>query len=294
MNGRMRNVATADGRELRIIEADQLDGVPVLLHKGTPGSELLQDAWVEDAQSRGMRLISYDRPGYSDSTPHPGRKVANAADDVVTIADALGLDRLAVWGFSGGGPHALACAALLPDLVVAAAVFGSLAPYSAPGLDWYAGMGEDNVTEFNVARQGRDAYAQFIETAALSLLDASPAALLEGLHSLLSPVDAAVLTADNAEFLFNDFCAGIRQRRDGWIDDGIALTTPWGFDLDQIHIPVLLLHGEQDRFVSCAHGKWLAGNIANVDARFLADEGHLSLIFRRFPAAHAWVLSHMG
>ena len=140
MNANDRTVTTQDGRKLRISEAGQPDGIPVLVHHGTPGSRLLYQPWVEDAQSRGIRLISYERPGYGGSTPHPGRSVASVADDVSAIAEHLNLDLLCVWGASGGGPHALACAALLPDLVVAAAAIASPAPYHADGLDWLAGM----------------------------------------------------------------------------------------------------------------------------------------------------------
>jgi len=106
--------------------------------------------WLEDATQHGIRLISYDRPGYGGSTPQPGRSVADCAEDVRAIAQALGLPRLGVWGLSGGGPHALACAALLPDLVAAVSVIGSIAPYGAPGLDYFAGMGTSNVDEIKL------------------------------------------------------------------------------------------------------------------------------------------------
>src|SRR5512135_3468719 len=132
----VRTISTESNRELRIIVAGQLDGVPVLLHQGTPASILLYPPWVEDARSRGIQLISYERPGYGGSTPYPGRNIASVAEDVVAIARHLDIDRLAVYGGSGGGPYALASAALLPELVVAAAVFASPAPYTADVLDW--------------------------------------------------------------------------------------------------------------------------------------------------------------
>ena len=293
MNDNSRTVSTESGRELRIIEAGQPDGVPVLVHSGTPGSRLLYHLWVEDAQPRGIRLISYDRPGYGGSTPHPGRTVASAAEDVATIAKELGLDRLSVWGLSGGGPHTLACAALLPDLVVAAAALASPAPYPAEGLDWFAGMGEDNVVEFNAALEGRDALEPMVESISPGLLAADPASLVQALRSLLSPVDVAVLSEDIATYLLNNMREGIKEKRDGWVDDDIAFTTPWGFELGQIRTPVMLMHGEQDRFVPFSHGEWLASKIVNVDARLLADDGHLTLALRRIPEVHAWLLGEM-
>lgn len=286
-------VSTEDGRQLRISDAGQPDGAPILVHHATPSSFLPYSRWVEDAQSRGIRLISYSRPGYGASTPHPGRSIASVAKDVAAIARHLDMDRLSVWGISGGGPHALACAALLPDLVVAAAALASPAPYTADGLDWFTGMGEDNIEEFSAALDGRDALEPFIEAQVPGLLNADPESLVQAFSSLLSPVDAAVLTEDFGSFLINSIREGSKDRRDGWIDDHIAFTKPWDFELSQIRIPVLLMHGEQDRFVPFSHGEWLASKIVNVDARLSTDDGHLTLPVRRVPEVHAWLLDKM-
>jgi pimeloyl-ACP methyl ester carboxylesterase len=288
-----RTISTEDGRKIRILEAGQPDGVPILALRGSPHSRLLYDRWIEDAQSRGIRLICYERPGYGGSTAHPGRTVANAANDVAAIAKELGLNRLLVWGVSGGGPHALACAALLPDLVVAAAVLASLAPYPAEGLDYFAGMGEPNIAETLAALKSREAREQLAEADASELLRADPETLVQAWHLLLCPVDAAVLTTDFANFALRSIREGIGERRDGVVDDDIAFTTPWGFELSQIRIPVLLMHGEQDRMAPVSHGKWLASRIPNVEARFLADDGHLTLSARRIPEIHAWLLGKM-
>jgi pimeloyl-ACP methyl ester carboxylesterase len=293
MNTRQHVVSTKDGRKLQIIEAGQPDGIPVLVHNGTPGARLLYEGWVVDAQSRGIRLISYDRPGYGGSTSQPGRKVANAAEDVKAIAQALDIRRLLVWGISGGGPHALACAALLPDLVVAAASLAALAPYPADGLDWFAGMGEDNVSEFGFAFKGREAIQKFVEAASPGMLTADPAALMQAFRTLLCPVDVAVFTEELASYLLKTVQEGIQGKGDGWVDDDLAFTLPWGFKLDQIRIPVLLVHGEQDQMVPVSHGRWLADRIPDVEARFLPEDGHLTLSAHRIADVHAWLLSRM-
>jgi pimeloyl-ACP methyl ester carboxylesterase len=283
---------SVDDRTLAVLEAGDESGRAVVAIHGTPGSGLPWRGLVEDAEARGIRLLAYDRPGYGGSDPHRGRTVADAAGDVAAIADALGIDRFAVEGGSGGGPHTLACAGLLPDRVVAAASLAGVAPYPPEGLDWLEGMGQDNLDEFAAALAGRETLERFLRGQADAMLAADPDSIADTLRSLLSPPDAAVLTGEFAEYLAESTRRAIGGRLDGWIDDDFAFVNPWGFELDEIRVPVQLLHGAQDRFVPIAHGEWLAERIPGVDAHLSAEEGHLTIQLGRIGDVHAWLLEH--
>jgi pimeloyl-ACP methyl ester carboxylesterase len=264
-------------------------GPAVVVHHGTPMSRLLYGPNVTDAETRGLRLIGYDRPGYGDSTPQPGRTVADAATDVAAIADALGIDRFATWGISGGGPHALACAALLPERVVAGASLAGAAPYDAEGLDFLAGMGEGNVKEFGLILEGRQKLEPFLRAERDALLAAGREGLAEAMRTLLTPVDAAAFTGETAEFLFESLQVGSAERIDGWLDDDLAFVKPWGFSVEQIGVPVLLWQGAEDRFVPLAHGEWLASCIPTCEAHLSPDDGHITLLVRRVSEVHEWL-----
>ncbi len=283
------HTVSVDGRNLAVLDAGDESGPAVFVSHGTPGSALLWRGLVEDAESRGMRLLSSDRPGYGGSDPRPGRHVADAVEDVAAIADALGIEHLAVEGGSGGGPHALACAALLEGRVVAVACLAGVAPYPAEGLDWLEGMGQSNVDEFAAARSGRDQLEPFVRTMRDEMLAGGPDALAESLRSLCSPVDAAVLTGELAEYLVAATRRAVGDRLEGWMDDDFAFTSPWGFELDDIRVPVQLWHGAQDRFVPIAHGRWLAERIPGVDAHLSDEDGHLTIQISRIGEVHGWL-----
>lgn len=282
-------VQTPDGRTLAVEDTGDSTGRPVLAHMGTPNSRHLYGPNVADATRRGLRLISYDRPGFGGSTPHPGRTVADCAGDVLAICEALGIDRLAMWGISGGGPHVLACAALLPDLVTAAASLASLAPYGAEGLDWFSGMGQDNADDARLLLTDEKAARAKVDKDREEFLAASASDLAQAVKSLLTPTDAAVLTGELAEYLAYANHEGLAPGSQGWWDEGLAHIRPWGFELSEISVPVLLMHGREDRFVPFNHGQWLAAHVPGVEARLLDNDGHLTLLEHRVAEVHAWL-----
>jgi pimeloyl-ACP methyl ester carboxylesterase len=285
-------VRTSNGRVLHVGEGGDRRGKPVFALHGTPGSVMLYGPHVSDASKRGIRLISYDRSGYGGSSPHPGRKVADAAKDVEAIADSLGLDHFAVWGISGGGPHALACAALRPNRVVAVASLASPAPYPSRGLDWLSGMGEDNVSEFKAAMAGPEQLSQLLEPQRAQLLKATPEEIAQLWESLLPPADKAVLTGKLGPFLASNLKKGLRTGYEGQRDDDLAFVSDWGFKPSDVSVPLLLWQGKHDKMVPLAHGQWLAEHIKGVEARLSPNDGHLTLFERRIPETHAWLLKH--
>jgi pimeloyl-ACP methyl ester carboxylesterase len=246
-------------------------------------------SWADDASARGLRLVGYDRAGYGGSTRHVGRSVADVAGDLAALADSLGVERFFTWGVSGGGPHALACAALLGDRVIAAASVASPAPYDAAGLDFLAGMGEDNIEEFGAAIVGAAALAEYLAPEREQLLSAAPEDLQKAMESLLPDVDVAALSGDNAEFLHESMASGLEHGYDGWLDDDVAFVGPWGFDVTSIAVPLLLMQGELDLMVPYAHGTWLAAQLPDATVRLRPGEGHVSLGMK-VPEVHEWLL----
>jgi pimeloyl-ACP methyl ester carboxylesterase len=286
----VQTIDTTDGRRLRVREAGDPSGVPVLFLNGTPGSSLMYEPHVRDAEEKGIRLVSWDRPGYGGSTRHEGRSVADDAANATAVCDALGIDRFCVWGISGGGPHALALAALLPGRCAAAAALAPVAPYDAEGLDFTEGMGEQNIEEFGAIFEGEERHRQVLERDRVELLSITPEQLVEAWKSLLGPADVEVTNGSLAAYILDCMRDGVEQSLDGWFDDDIAFVRPWRFDLGSIRVPVLHWQGEQDKFVPFGHGVWLSRRIPDVESRLSAEDGHLTLAERRIPEVHAWLL----
>jgi pimeloyl-ACP methyl ester carboxylesterase len=219
----------------------------------------------------------YSRPGYAGSTPRPGRSVADAAADVAVVLDALGADTFVTMGWSGGGPHALACAALLPGRCVAATSLAGVAPYPAQGLDWLAGMGAENIEEFSAAMNGEQALSAALQKMAGDLETIQGADVAAALGGLVSDVDKRALTGEFADTLAESCRRAVSAGIAGWRDDDLAFTRNWGFDLESIRCPVAVWQGGQDRMVPFSHGQWLAARIPTAQVHLYPDEGHVSL-----------------
>lgn len=282
-------------RRLDVEVSGPPDGRVVLYHHGTPGSVTQPPHLRTALLDRGMRLVSFSRAGYGSSTRRAGRRVADAASDAAAVLNALEVDRCAVAGWSGGGPHALATAALLPDRVSAVVLMASVAPADAPDLDFLDGMGTDNQHEFAAAREGEAALRAYLEPQVPDLVRGSPEALVAGMRSLLPEVDQAAVTADFASFLLTSFATGLASGVDGWVDDDLAFLRPWGFDLDapaRHGIPVFVWQGGADLMVPAAHGAWLAAHVSGAVAHLEPDDGHLTIVVGAVDRMVAELVNH--
>ena len=255
----------ADGRVLHTYDTEQGDLV-VFWHHGTPNTGLPPEPLFEP----GLRWVSYDRPRYGGSSPAPDRDIASAAADAEAVADALGVGTFALLGHSGGGAHALACAALLPDRVRAVATISSMAPFDTPGLDWFAGMGPNSATTLRAAAAGRAA-REAVEGGDPDFTAADWAAL-DGAWSWFGKVVGPALAGDPS----------------APVDDDLAYVRPWGFDPATITAKALVVHGAEDRMIPAAHGEWLARHIPGAELRLVPGEGHISVL-NHAQQAVAWL-----
>jgi pimeloyl-ACP methyl ester carboxylesterase len=266
-----------DGRHLDVEVSGPDDGVPLLFHHGTPGSVTQMRAMRRAVHARGHRLVTYSRAGYGGSTRRAGRAVVDVVPDVTAILDHLDAPRCVVAGWSGGGPHALATGARASERVAGVLVISGVGPYGAADLDFLAGMGRQNVEEFGLAVDGEPALHAALAEEAVGLRQATAAEIVGQLSTLLPPADVAVLTDEFGEDLAANFAEALRTGVDGWVDDDLAFTRPWGFDLPELAVPVFLWQGSEDLMVPFAHGEWLAAHVPGVTAHLERGEGHLSI-----------------
>jgi pimeloyl-ACP methyl ester carboxylesterase len=282
-------VQSADGRRLAVKMSGHPTGNPVFILHGTPGSRVGPFPKARVLYELGVRLISFDRPGYGRSDRLDARRVADVVPDVIAIADELGLERFAVLGRSGGGPHALACAALLPDRVTRAGVLVSLAPWAAEGLDWFAGMTDSNVREYTAAaREPELLTARLVQTAAR--IKADPASHVAALRPEMTASDQRVVADVGIRaMLVQNYAEALRDSADGWIDDALAFCAPWGFNLADIKVPVLLWHGGDDGFSPVAHARWLADQIPHAITSIRPGSAHFAAL-EVMPDVLSWLI----
>ncbi|MBU2662755.1 alpha/beta hydrolase [Actinoplanes bogorensis] len=274
----MERLVLPDGRTLEYLVDGPPGGLPLVLHHGTPSGAVRYAPIFDSALRHGLRIVLASRPGYGGSSPHPGRRVSDVAADTAALLDGLEAAHFVTVGWSGGGPHALACAALLPGRCAGAATIGGVAPYSAPGLDWLDGMGAENVAEFEAAAAGVASLDAFLTGIADPLARITAPDVIEAYGDLLSEVDKRALTDGLDDYLAESTRYSVSAGIAGWREDDLAFLADWGFPLTDIRVPLAIWQGEQDRMVPPAHGHWLAGHIPGAEVHLLPDEGHLSLI----------------
>ncbi|MFI9387957.1 alpha/beta fold hydrolase [Kutzneria sp. NPDC052558] len=248
-----------DGHTLHVYDTGS--GLPVFWHHGTPQIGAVPAPLLALS---GIRWLSYDRPGYGGSTARPGRTIASAAADVAFIADSLGIGRFSVLGHSGGGNHALACAALLPERVIGCVTVAAMAPFEPPLLDWWQGMVAPD--ELRAAVTGRAALATQLATVPFD-------------ENSFTPTDHAAVS-DTWSDLGRNAGLATANGLDGMIDDDLAYVSPWGFEVQQIACPVLLLHGGSDRIIPLSHAEWLARHLPDHTLLTSSSDGHISILDR--------------
>jgi pimeloyl-ACP methyl ester carboxylesterase len=280
-----QNLALPDGRSLEYLTGGDPDGFAFVYHSGTP-SAAVHDPLIWDAAERaGLRLVTYSRPGYGASTPRPAPEgwpvpIAADADDTAALLDHLGMEEFVTLGWSGGGPRALACAATMPGRCRAAATLAGVAPADSAGPEWSAGMGEENVRDFEAARQGRTSYGPIAVEQAGALATVTAADIVASFGGLVDEVDAAALSDDMGASVAASFNHAVAQGPGGMIEDTLQIVRPWGFELGAISVPVAVWQGRRDKMVPFDHGVRLAREIPGARAHLYDDEGHISLALK--------------
>ena len=278
MSTETRVANAPDGRSLAFEEWGDRNGFPVFSLHGTPGSRFSRHYDEGLYVEAGVRVITYDRPGYGGSDRLPGRRVVDCVEDVAAIADVLRIDRFAVLGGSGGGPHALAVAARLPERVERATCAVGIVPYDTEGFDWFDGMDPKNVEEFNWALEGEAVLVSNLEREAadaLARVAVYPSKVIGDEFNLPEPDRAELARPERHEVIRQSVSESIGKGVWGWVDDDLAFTWPWGFDVAEIRIPTRVIYGATDVLVPRGHGEWLAQNVPGAEVVIEDDKGHI-------------------
>jgi len=258
------HVTLRDGRTLSAHDSTNGDHRPLTIvwHHGSPQTGAALEPHLRAAAARHIRWVSYGRPSYGGSTAQPGRSVQDAADDVRQLLDALGVERFATMGASGGGPHALACALAMPDRVIAVATFATLAPYTTE-FDWFEGMAGGGPS-LRAALRGEEARVSFERTA-----EFDPDSFTTGDYRALE---------SRWESLGTDVGAAATAGPAGLIADDLALVAPWGEGLVDLEVPVLLAQGGDDRVVPASHAYRLLEVLPDAELWLRPRDGHISIL----------------
>jgi pimeloyl-ACP methyl ester carboxylesterase len=258
------------------------DGAPaesglLIYHHGTPAAGPLLRDLILAARASNLQAVELVRPGYGSSTRQPGRSIADIVPSVLELADHLGHERFVTLGWSGGGPHAIATAALAGGRCRAAMCLAGVAPYDAPGLAFLEGMGQENIDEFGAALAGGDELADYLLAQREDLRAVTGPDVISALATLLPDVDRAFLDGERGREMAASLRWSVAQGIWGWFDDDVSFTEPWGFDLSAVDIPLSIYQGSEDLMVPLAHGRWLASAIPAAHSVLADGHGHLSM-----------------
>ncbi|MGD1013447.1 MAG: alpha/beta hydrolase [Acidimicrobiales bacterium] len=269
---------TPDGRQLEVATLGDPSGLTVVFHHGTPGSVKLVNYFRKIADQSSLFFVTFSRPGYGLSGRLEGRSISSVVADVNTALDALGRGDYVAVGWSGGGPHALACAALDAPRCLAAWSIAGVVPVDAD-IDWTEGMGPENLEEFSLAVEGGSEYEAHVMRDGERFAGSTPENIVELFGGLLSEVDKVALVEHQARVVLADACAhAFAQGYYGFYDDDRAFFSPWGFDPTQIEVPVFVWFGDHDLMVPPSHGQWLVSNLPTAIKVHKPHEGHVSLL----------------
>lgn len=269
-----------DGRTIGLARYGHPDGMPVFFFHGFPGSRLLVHPDQALAERHGVQVLALDRPGIGLSTRHPGRRVIDWADDVRQVADAIGLARFRILGWSAGGPHALACAHSMPDRVLAVAL-------ACPHSGWFFGPGATR----QGGRQARALatlarWAPWLVTLAAADIRGRrlghPASTLRRELPKMTEADREIVSQPEVwQLLVQTAAESVRAGAGGLRDDIMAAAQPWGFDPAQVLVPVKVWYGADDSDIPPAAIEELIAKLPTAEAHRLSGEGHF-LIFRHW------------
>jgi pimeloyl-ACP methyl ester carboxylesterase len=268
----------SDGRRLDVRVSGPEGATPLIWHHGTPGSRVTSRTLERSAHAHGLRLVTTSRPGYGESSRHDGRRVVDVVADTAEVLAWLGVEHCVTAGASGGGPHALACAARLRG-VAGCLVVAGVAPHDAADLNWLDAMGQDNLEEFAAAVAGEGTLRRYLGALEDEFRHVTADGIIEAMSSVLPDVDRAVLSGDYAQDVASGFHEALATGIDGWLDDDLAFVRPWGFDLAEVLTPTMVWQGDRDLMVPFAHGRWLAAALPHALTHLVEGEGHLSIAY---------------